>query len=955
MQFPTKTKQYDNWQVNPVIEQILSNDKNTFNVLVDKEILNKLINSPITKAVKVDRKFKNYYGDAVLALKKIRAKLNKNNELQVKYVNVNSKTKKKSKIPIGRVVAENYLSLSPLPRKIRHTLCGKYYLDFDLESCHPNIVYQLCQKIDYSVPNELKEYVENREQIIREMVYKHWNINEDNDDYSIKRKLIKELYLILLNGGTIDTWLRDNNIQDIKKHDIDNRIEIFAKQAKAIRDKVSSQNQWVKKYLTEDDKKDVSRSIFSYVVCEHERRIVEVAIVYLINAGYVTNNCIDYAYDGFMTLKQTVYDKLNQRDMTLPELLLKIQKVCFDFTGFNIKWTTKPLDYNLLTEIDDFENKEYSFDETYTNSFDNKYFETLQSYDERKAYFELFNFQILHPPQYIYTGNVQISEQYNNGSKVMEGYEQKIFRRYELKHYNSIYKTLKSGEFNNKGDETKFLDKWVNDCDKRQYTLIDYYPFNTINVDNNDKQLYNIFNGYDNRCLTPFDKNKIDDILKPFFIITRALFNGDDRSMMLGLHVIAHLIQKPSKKIGYCLIMKGQQGEGKNVFLNCIRNVIGKDNFLSTSKATDVFGEYGEMTENKLLINLNEMNLSDTKTYGDRLKNLITEDEITVNPKYEARRIVNNYSLIVITTNNNVCVPIDAFSGDRRFIVVKGTGVNKQYTRETWGKFVNYFEKDQFIAALYHYFNTLDVDNYNFHEERNYTKTLPAYKNMINHFFPNDLLFIRDFIEKSLYHPLGILKLQENLTMGQYDCCQNVNLATFNSSDEVLREKHDGYEHDDCQIYLRYNWATNENNGKEIITVGDKVDTPTMFYQYKGFTETINCFVEGTICRDSRWKLFCCIGFYDLYKCWCLENSISFNKILPKKQYLNRLIEYDLGFERKRNMNKRYLQYTPINIYYKMRAKFPELLDDFDTQISDITQIQQGEIEQPSDELFSII
>ena len=71
--------------------------------------------------------------------------------------------------------------------------------DFDMINSHPVILLNLCQKNELSC-NVLKNYVENRDMIL--------------DSFVNNRKSVKEMFLIILNGGFKEKCSDDNRINN---------------------------------------------------------------------------------------------------------------------------------------------------------------------------------------------------------------------------------------------------------------------------------------------------------------------------------------------------------------------------------------------------------------------------------------------------------------------------------------------------------------------------------------------------------------------------------------------------------------------------------------------------------------------------------------------------------------------------------------------------------------------
>ena len=91
--------------------------------------------------------------------------------------------------------------LSYLKKEIRNSIMPKNIKDIDMINCHPVILLNLCQKNNISC-NILKNYVENRELILNSFG---------------NREFIKELFLIMLNGGFKEKYSDDNRINSYLK------------------------------------------------------------------------------------------------------------------------------------------------------------------------------------------------------------------------------------------------------------------------------------------------------------------------------------------------------------------------------------------------------------------------------------------------------------------------------------------------------------------------------------------------------------------------------------------------------------------------------------------------------------------------------------------------------------------------------------------------------------------
>ena len=90
-------------------------------------------------------------------------------------------------------------ALSYLKKEIRNSIMPKNIKDIDMVNSHPVILYNLCQKNDISC-NILKNYIENRDIIL--------------ESFGNNKKVVKELFLTILNGGFKQKYSNDDRINN---------------------------------------------------------------------------------------------------------------------------------------------------------------------------------------------------------------------------------------------------------------------------------------------------------------------------------------------------------------------------------------------------------------------------------------------------------------------------------------------------------------------------------------------------------------------------------------------------------------------------------------------------------------------------------------------------------------------------------------------------------------------
>jgi hypothetical protein len=256
---------------------------------INKEVLDKLINSNLLKTTFNNPTSKIFFENEKEQLIKFRKLINKDGYAEILY-----KTTKG--MNFGRCNPEHGLGLYNLRRQIRQSLATNNFMDIDIENCHPVIYCQILQKNNIEC-NNLKLYVENREQLLKDVI----------NAYKVERDDAKQLFISLLYGGGFKAWsdkLKLNNAEPLEF------LTNFKNELKINGDIIVNNNidivKEVKKRKEEQNKHDfnLNSSVVSYYLQEYERRILETIYNYCIEKGYIRNNIAVLCADGLMLEKQ---------------------------------------------------------------------------------------------------------------------------------------------------------------------------------------------------------------------------------------------------------------------------------------------------------------------------------------------------------------------------------------------------------------------------------------------------------------------------------------------------------------------------------------------------------------------------------------------------------------------------------------------------------------------------
>jgi hypothetical protein len=131
-----------------------------------------------------------------------------------------------------------------------------------------------------------------------------------------------------------------------------------------------------------------------------------------------------------------------------------------------------------------------------------------------------------------------------------------------------------------------FWDKSSSEPNQKIYRKYDFIPYN-INPPE-EKYIYNLFMGMNENIYGKIqDEDKQQKIIKPYLDLALELCGGNEKDAMYFHKFIANIFQKPTERPPIANLFKRKQVTGKNVVLDCIGNMIGKDHYITSLKPSD--------------------------------------------------------------------------------------------------------------------------------------------------------------------------------------------------------------------------------------------------------------------------------------------------------------------------------------------------------------------------------
>ena len=551
-------------------------------------------------------------------------------------------------------------------RPIRAALFGRGHLDVDIVNCHPTLAAQLYTKLTGKTATAVEEYVKNRDEIINQMYISPDAItryNKQAQDCLTKKDFVKYLFTMTLYGDNVDTWERHFNLYP-DDYELPEIYKRFAEDVTRIRTEVARTEDpyyaEMRKNITVDKGKFEAHKFLSLVLQDLEAYIVYTMIQQAQKDGYEVTS---YMYDGFII----------KADSLPPGYLESLEKAVLDLWDYRVKLTIKPFDRSIdLTKLpvpsiyrDD--DRDYSSLKTIFTSIDE--FDTYI-----RSVFALID----------------------TGSKsywVVKGIDDQT-RAVE-------YQRIKT----NSKEELNFKRKKYTLADDTEFTLLDrmrtlapilsypeegfepYLQFTPIDI-------FNAFTGFKHAFRTGEPTPKGLEGLEAFKKhILEVWAAGNDKNAAYIFKWLAHIIQRPTERMGTALLIKSHQGAGKNVITEFLaKYVIGDKYYCYIDNITDLFARFNSYLAHKLFTVVDGTYTSEMKKkeISDRLKSTITRTYMNVKYKGVKPMLINDYNNYIFLTNHDDALLIE--ERDRMFAIF-------ECSNHLCGHIDDYFEP--FVAKLY--------------------------------------------------------------------------------------------------------------------------------------------------------------------------------------------------------------------------------------------------------------
>ena len=210
--------------------------------------------------------------------------------------------------------------------------------------------------------------------------------------------------------------------------------------------------------------------------------------------------------------------------------------------------------------------------------------------------------------------------------------------------------------------------------------------------------------------IPPHDSPVSDEEVEPFLsYINEVVASGEEEVYKWVLAWIAHILKEPNKRSGTALVLVGTQGAGKS-FLGhrFLIPIIGQRHATSTNNVDAIVKDFNVTFESKLYIQCDEALNNRQKSMAARLKSLVTDPFVKIEPKGVDAYMSPNHMRLLFTSNSiEDAIFLDGGQADRRYTVVK---VSDQKTKKSkyWDGMVAWTADKTNLAKVHRWLTDLE-------------------------------------------------------------------------------------------------------------------------------------------------------------------------------------------------------------------------------------------------------
>ena len=202
---------------------------------------------------------------------------------------------------------------------------------------------------------------------------------------------------------------------------------------------------------------------------------------------------------------------------------------------------------------------------------------------------------------------------------------------------------------NEEGKSTSFISTWFKDAYKRKYDKYDSFPKDNLCP----SYVYNMWEKFPVQNMPIVDSTKTKKGLTWFLNHIDVMVDYNQIHADFVKMWIAQMFQYPENKSIH-LIFIGLEGSGKGTFVKFFETLMGGSHrcWECTDPQEHIFGKFNDMMKKAFLVILNEADKSGTYNASNKMKALITEPTINIQPKGKTSFVMRSCHRFMSFSNN---------------------------------------------------------------------------------------------------------------------------------------------------------------------------------------------------------------------------------------------------------------------------------------------------------------
>ena len=311
--------------------------------------------------------------------------------------------------------------------------------------------------------------------------------------------------------------------------------------------------------------------------------------------------------------------------------------------------------------------------------------------------------------------------------------EKQIVSAYKHESYNL--------EQNGKTKKISFVNEWLSDPTMRCYDDAEVYPPPLV-CPPNKFNLWRPFAFQDdemNADSPDYDAEGVQmwcDHLK-------ILCNHEQPVFEYVAAWVAHSVQQPALKPECMMTFVSDEGVGKNIFTSSLGAIYGAGKKLETpTPEKDCWGAHNTPMASSFLVVLSETDKRNTGGAEGKIKALITDPPLVINPKGKDQYNIVSYHRLI--TNSNAADPTKTSKGDRRNLIIRCSD-EKKGDEEYFSVLAERLSRQNTLRSIYCCLKATDLSLWSFRKVPRtiYHETIiegnrPALEIFLEHFTINN-------------------------------------------------------------------------------------------------------------------------------------------------------------------------------------------------------------------------